>query len=818
MNTEVLLEDVMGRISTGKAILFTGAGFSIGMKNSKGEEPPRASDLSSLISQLGDFEDDGDLRYVADYYIEKCDRSKLVNLLRSRYTLVEAGESQRTICRATWRRIYTTNYDNSIELAASIVRQTDNFIESITLAMEPKEYAKRDNLCIHINGSINFLNEAALGSSFKLSDSSYLADSFIESAWYRTFKSDLERCSAIVFVGYSLYDIEIQKILFTNPTFKEKTFFIVAENNTTKLEFTLSKFGNILPIGIENFANYLSSYLEQEQHSEVNEQSYEAFEQYSLLDQYKPISDSEINRFLLNGDLERCHIDNAISSIQTLPCLIVRDSLEKVYSFLRESHHVVIISEFGNGKTIFARELMSYLTISGKKLFYLYDSEGKYCDDLDRFSRLSSEIFLIIEDYEKYLDIINYFGQLNPTNIRLILTARTKDHDRSRKKLQDCGLRPYEVHIDELTNKEVLQFIEIIDNASFWGELANYSSQRKHRIITRECRGQISLTLLKLFDAPQIKNRISAITREIFSEIALKDTAFAICLLEVLGLPLTFSLISDVSNRNDIYTTQLALNSHFQEFFPLSPEQVKSKSPILSMSLLRNHFSPSYIVEKLLEIAEKCNDNKADSVSERLLNSLLRFSSVENIFPDSGKKSSLRNYYQGLKIKLTWLKTNPHYWLQYGMAELTFNEYEEAQKYLNTAYSLAKNKINYDTSYIDVQQARIYLKKALYRSDVATSFQFFSDAHRLLTSVENNIYKFRQVCDAYKMVFDEIFQDYKPGQRATFEHSCKRMANDLEQAKHRGDVDVHDRKVKVTQEQLAQILDSIRLLREKDLK
>ncbi|EIQ9838677.1 hypothetical protein LWE36_004929, partial [Escherichia coli] len=80
-------------------------------------------------------------------------------------------------------------------------------------------------------------------------------DSFTDSEWFYYFKRDLDRCGAIVFIGYSMYDIEIKKILSTLPQLKEKTFFVTSLNPDIELEFTLEKFGTVLPIGLSGFAN-----------------------------------------------------------------------------------------------------------------------------------------------------------------------------------------------------------------------------------------------------------------------------------------------------------------------------------------------------------------------------------------------------------------------------------------------------------------------------------------------------------------------------------------------------------------------------------
>ena len=249
-------DELIERISTGQAILFTGAGFSSLTKNINDEEPSAAKDLALEICQLGGFQSDEDLRYATDYYIANNNISNLIQLLKKKYTITQTHSTHDEICSAKWRRFYTTNYDKSIEIASAKVGK---LVECIDISYPTDTYYKKESLCIHLNGSIDSLNEESIETTFKLSTSSYISpDSFTKSDWHYYFKKDLERCSAIVFVGYSMYDIEIQKILFENSDLKEKTYFITRENPNPKASFTLSKFGKIIPIGIEGFSKLIN--------------------------------------------------------------------------------------------------------------------------------------------------------------------------------------------------------------------------------------------------------------------------------------------------------------------------------------------------------------------------------------------------------------------------------------------------------------------------------------------------------------------------------------------------------------------------------
>jgi hypothetical protein len=214
------LESALRRIASGRALLFLGAGFSVGAKNVDDEEPPTARTLAHKISSLAGIPEDDDLKYASEYCLRNGHAKRLMRFLSHKFTIKEATKAHKSVSRAPWRRVYTTNYDNCFELAA---RNAGRPVVGLTTIDAVDEYVKRKDICIHINGYIDRLTEESLNADFKLARSSYVApDSFVNSAWSYTFKRDIETCSAIIFIGYSLYDIDIEKILFTSPTFKLK--------------------------------------------------------------------------------------------------------------------------------------------------------------------------------------------------------------------------------------------------------------------------------------------------------------------------------------------------------------------------------------------------------------------------------------------------------------------------------------------------------------------------------------------------------------------------------------------------------------------
>ena len=805
---DVDLVELIALLSTGKAILFAGAGFSIKTLDVSGAESSMAKELATQICKLGEFSEDDDLRYVTDYYLDNCEKPKLIEFLKEKYSLKSVSSIQDKICSVNWRRFYTTNYDKSIEIACA---NNGRVVECLDIDFPTEKYYKRDGLCIHLNGSIDSLNEDSLDSSFKLSTSSYISpDSFVSSQWSYYFKKDLERSSAIVFVGYSMYDIEIQKILFESPDLYEKTYFITRENPDPKLEYTLSKFGQVVPIGVEGFSKLIGESREALAGYDV-ESSLQAITKYEASNVgNKEIRDLDVETMIMYGHIDDEHIDNGVSSEQRIPYLILRDHLAAIKDFIASDRNVVIYGDMGNGKSILLRELMSYLSTSSVECYFVSDVEGDYIGDIDFLAKSSKKSVVYLDGYERYLDLLTHFSRTLPDNVKIVATSRTAEHERLRSQLNSMSFDYNEICIDSLTYEEAEYFVQIINNLGFWGDLAGLSDERKRKHIETKNSSQISLALLSLFNAPQIKDRISLALQGLLDDSEVKDTIFSIALLEIVDVPCTFSLISDAAGNDKIYSSSLLKRQSFKDLFHADNLKIKTKSSLFCLSLVRNHFSPTYVTKQLQKVAKLFNTfSQRDYEQSIIFKSTLRFSFVERMISDENKKGNLRRYYEDLKVSVPWLKNDPHFWLQYGMANITFKEYPKAQKFLDQSYSLAKSRDQYHTDSIDAQQARLHLLVAIGETNPAETYNGFSKAHSLLDRLNNDVYKFRQV-EKYKDFYESCYESLSKGNRVNVQRACQKMRRSIENAVATGEINLSQQhSIERAKVNLDFILDSI---------
>jgi hypothetical protein len=803
--------EMLTKIATGNAVLFVGSGFSSGAIGLDGSKLRTAELLADAIGDLGGFDSAKDLRYASERYLRSNEAQNLIDYLESVFTVTSVLPHQTSIVRAPWRRIYTTNYDLCVERAGE---NSGKLIKTADLSSSPSEMLKSKNLCIHLNGSMRSLNKETIDTTFKLSHSSYLsAASFTASSWNYPFRRDLEMCSALIFVGYSLYDIEIEKILHENKIFSEKTYFVCRSEVSEISRFKMEPFGILLPIGAEGFATLLDEELPGliEEQVDLGPLS---IPRYEHVQDNVNIRDSDVDRFLMYGDIADKMLDTALTATSGTPILVRRSAVATAKKLLRENKNLVVAGEMGNGKTVLLRSLTADLALEGASVYTVEQSSSYNYHDLEKIAALSGLAYLVIDSYEQHVDLIRHFCNLNPANIKLILAARTTIHERTRARLSEIGVDFHELYIDELDGDEVSSFINIIDNAGFWGEKAYLSTDGKETFITESNRKQISLSLLTLLQAPQMKSRVASLVGQLFPDENVKSTVFAICLLGFLDLPLSASLVADLAANDMIFSAELRGDAGFLQMFRIEGSHVKTKSSLFALTLIKDHFSAAYTVDKLISIVTTLNESR-NEVPERshLQKSLLRFSVVERLLSESQRKNNLVKYYEQLKLAQGWLRNDPHYWLQYAMALLTYDDFPKAQTLLDQAYALASKRQGYHTVQIDTQQSRLYIKLSLVNENPAIAFKLFGDANLLLKKVPNDIHKFRQV-EKYKDVFELRYRHFGPGQKVAFEQACNAAIADIDMAIAAGTISFNGaRTVNNIRHSLESIVSSIKAAR-----
>ncbi|MBC3905941.1 SIR2 family protein [Undibacterium umbellatum] len=252
--------DAIKHAIDGNAVLFLGSGFSYGAKNLLNSSPKTGREFASDLYKLAEVPSkDENLMIASQIYYRKFGAAALSTLCRETFTIKQAAPHHITIASLKWQRIYTTNYDDLAERSSI---ENGKSLTPVTLEDSPERYLSSSKVCVHINGFINRLTTSDLTSHFKLTLASYFSDHFSGSLWRRIFDQDLSSARAVIFVGYSMYDLDIQRFVYA-ADIKDKTVFICSptlqENDSDS--FILPEFGTLFPIGVQKFADEITEIL-----------------------------------------------------------------------------------------------------------------------------------------------------------------------------------------------------------------------------------------------------------------------------------------------------------------------------------------------------------------------------------------------------------------------------------------------------------------------------------------------------------------------------------------------------------------------------
>lgn len=246
------IKEAIEGIFTGESILFVGSGFSYGATNSnpKSHDVKGSTELSqALLAECGIPGSTAPLTKASQVFLGRKSERDLVDFLKMEFTMSSISPEHEYITSLKWQRIYTTNYDDILEIGFAQNYKTPT---SVTLSDDYEYYksGKKSDMIVHLNGFIRTLNESKLNNEFKLTNTSYITADFIKSKWYDLLINDLRVCKSIFFIGFSMdYDLDLEKLI-VGSDIKNKAFFVVSDKTSEVDRVYMSDFGEVLSINL----------------------------------------------------------------------------------------------------------------------------------------------------------------------------------------------------------------------------------------------------------------------------------------------------------------------------------------------------------------------------------------------------------------------------------------------------------------------------------------------------------------------------------------------------------------------------------------
>lgn len=777
------LQEAIIHALDGNALLFLGSGFSIGATKGDSTGFKGAWKLANdLQEQCGipENERSSDLGQASEVFQSLMSEHELVNYLIHEYTAVDITSSQKIVGSVKWKRIYTTNYDNVIELAYQYNKRT---IKSCILSQKPSTFKDKSDLCIHLNGRIEGLTLDKLNNEFKLTNKSYLTEEFRKSDWLSLFRTDLLTANAIIFIGYSMqYDLDIQRLVSSLDGTKEKTFFIMREGESSVNQLLVKKYGKPCPIGTDGFASEIENIRKTYSPTPLKLSNYLCFKKQPLVKDPISIKDSDVFNFLTQGEYDSSSVYFSSISPSDYSYCIRRTKLKYVFDRIEAGEQNCLIhSSLGNGKTIFVDALSSMLANKGYRVFRFYRYMATYASELESICKEHGKTVIVFENYSSCFENLKVFQQLRSDQI-LILTERSFVNEANYDTICSMFGEFSCTDINILDDEEVDALVNLLTDYGFWTILKGTSKNAS--FITEKCHRNLRNVILQILQSPEIIKRFKTIVDRVRSKEGYYEAIIFMLISSVSQIRIGIEELAEAIDIDQINSPRFKSDPIVREFIDFDNNKIRNKSSLLSQSLLSQIFNTDIVVDTMIRIMRNLNNYGSGKIAKGVMRRLMTFTNVQCILneEDPLHKNNLLRYYESIKT-LKSCRCNPHFWLQYAIVMLSERDYDRAKSYFDTAYQYGRQIDGFDTYQIDNHYARYILSNELQSGNSSTCMAAFKHAHAILMDTKHKMevrfYPYK-VARLYYPFFDKFYKSLKDYEKKEFVSSCKAMLDRLQ--------------------------------------
>lgn len=728
----------------GEGVLFLGAGAGRAAHRKDTAPLPTGQELSDALAVECQLGKGYSLENISEHFVESRSETTLINALRRLLKVEKVDLELTTLAKIPWARIWTTNYDDAFEIALDGEKRTHY---SLTTADGVQNAQGNRLVLLHINGALKRLNQA-LTADFVLTSQSYATQAFLTSEWSTVFRHDLQRAQAVIFVGYSLADIDVARLIFNPALLHQKIHFIDRTDIDPVLRTKLSRFGTVHPIGLAGFQKLVS------EESTVwvppaFVEAYQCYSKVSLIEGPRDATDNDFYELILKGEIADGPLQGQFEKPDPPRYTVLRSCEAPCIKHLGQPNAVaVLIGSFANGKTLTTRSVALQLAASGQEVFFLDQSTDAAHTELQRMCRREQDFVLLIENYSRNLDLVEVFAKYARTTCTLLVSERTEVHElRSAAFVDRTKGREIRIFdLDLLDNTELPRMSALLTLHGLWGERAGLSELQRIAYLRHDSGAQLQAVLIDVAKSPQVRRRLDEIVTHFRSVRGGLRVLITLCLLQAVGEQPRIDVVSDLLQLSYDSFLTLTKDDVARQIIGLQSGIAHFRSPVMATAVLnglKNATAVTDIVAECVKRAERAR--YADSYLGEIAKELMRFGNLERILPSPGKREALQNLYEDLKT-VPSIRSNPHYWLQYAIARLSLGELEIARFYFQQAYALAAKMTGYDTFQIDNHYCRLLLLEAESASDSDAAFRAVNEALTILKKQvlrENRHYPYR---------------------------------------------------------------------------
>lgn len=712
----------VSEIESGRSILFLGAGFSAEATNISGE---KIKSVDKLIKQLLDACDitdqsEYDLETASEEYTSHFTEQETVALLHNNFRSDLITEDQRIVVCQPWYRIYTTNYDDIVERVCFEQRKSYTTKE-IHDRVEPP--INGTTQLLHIYGNITRASGEEFRDRFLLTEKQRDNSPFVSSSWFRKFYDDILSAPSVFFVGFSLRDIDIRRLLGKMPSSVLRKIHFVGSMATPKPTKTrLSSFGEFHPIEVSGLAAHLGVLRPGAPLPRSADVPAFLEELTFSFAESKTISASDIHYLLSVGVLDKKLFAQSDVSGKAGSYSISRSAQQYVRAThaLGGGRPVVIHSDIGNGKSVFAMQCAYILAGSNYRVFIVERESERDGDIISFLQSVPGNVAVIFDDILRFRSLIKRIAGIGRSDLRILVTARSAIIESSKGALeQRIGNVSYvEIDLNFSPPDEIRNIGAYLRENGLLGIYADFNDSDLNRFLEQNCGGQLRDIVLTLFETGVLHERV----KSVLSNIKLLDAPAQ--RLTIFGALITFAGLQEFGSLNFV-SELVGYDGLYEELrssyvthdlyglIRIDRAEIAFRSPALAEFVLRNVTDTKTLLEIVKSALFFINRNYYDDPDfEPLSRSLLRYSHYGKLVKESKDSDDIEAFYDACRV-LGVAQKEPLFWIQRSICNMNAGYFQTAKKYVETAYALAGKLFNFDTYQIDNHYAKLILTRAL---------------------------------------------------------------------------------------------------------
>lgn len=790
----------------GNAILFVGAGVSHLSYLSNGDPVPSSSQLIDLLlEQPGGTGSKHPLSRIAGSVYKEKGSDFIYDIIVKHFKVGRVDDRLARLYCLPWRRIYTTNYDNSIKIS----RVGRHPPSAITLD-EQTSLAKLGTT-VHLNGYVERISPANIGSEILLTDTSYAAARLQQTNWLSFFSRDLALSRAIIFVGYSLYDLDIERILFSQSSeLAAKTFFFIAPTADEMERAVVSQYGRIIDGGVDSLFDVVATASSTYQPSRFAPALTSLRE---ILPSNEDISGAEssaaqtLSDLLVFGVLPEQEVLAGSEVFRGQTFLVLRDQEQRARkAFLQGgARDIVITGEIASGKSATSLNMARFFISNGYRVYYAQNYN--FIDtELEFIARSNEKIVLIFDGYRAFTKQIEVFSAIRKPQHRMLLTERSATHelfspflDRTRT------FGPFhEMNLDKISKADIHRFERLVDFGGFWGERAGADELTRQKFIETTLEGSLYRLLLEIINSKKVRDSLRELLHPVNSD---KDVSRLFCcamITNYLGLDITINEWGHIFDISIVRRMQTKYAEQLRHFVHSDSSRIYVRNGLLSLHVLRTFIDNSVALDCMVSLYDlSVNYTSADGSSTKskwneLMIDLTKFSSIEPMFSDEPtKRAHVFKYYDEIRVYGDTV-SNPDYWLQVGIACTVYDDFERGQLCFDNAYAREKKRKKQNLVRIDNYYSRFQMKLAANETDPNRAFDIFARANERLEKqifLDNNRHYPFKTGRLFSDIAARHYEKWTPEQQQSFKKSAQKLRAKAEEWKinnntHNFDVEI----------------------------